>query len=288
MASLPIDRNNASLPHIAVAHALRSCFRSGEAVDARRLRQLFEAATGRSDASAVWSMRQAYDALELAQTLFLLEPDCPLLTGTPGEALDRLSTFARSLPVQSCRSEQQVALQQFSTPLPLAFLVGIAGRPCAADTVLEPSAGNGMVAAFAGRAGARLLLNELDPLRRSALEEAFPTAPLSGHDAELIDDMLDPSLRPNLVLMNPPFARSGGRGEDRHAAARHLLAAFARLAPGGRLVAVMPESFSPSGSGRALRVKVDEDAALRLDALIAPGAFARHGTSVAVRHLVYD
>ena len=288
MATQPLDTAATPPPHIIVAHELRSRFQAGATVDARLLRQLFEVATGRSDASAAWSMRDAYDALELAQVLFLLEPNCPLLAGTTGTILDALEAFSASLPVQSCRSEQQVALQQFSTPLPLAFAVSQAGRPRPDDIILEPSAGNGLLAAHAARSGPRLMLNELDSRRRASLEAAFPRAMLSNHDAELLDDLLPVSIRPSLVLMNPPFSRSDGRGEDRHAAARHLRAALARLAPLGRLVAIMPERFSLFGSGRELRANADRLAALRLDARIAPGAFARHGTGIAVRLVVYD
>jgi predicted RNA methylase len=287
MASLPCEED-AQLPHISVARALLAQFKSGGPVDRDRLRRLFEAETGRSDAAGGWSMRQAYDALELAQLLYLLDPDCPLLAGTSEEILEQLQGFGGELPVQSYRSESQVALQQFSTPLPLAFLAGLVAHPCEDDTLLEPSAGNGLLAWPAARAGVRLVLNELDSGRRFSLEEAFPRAGICAHDAELIDDLLDPAIRPSLVLMNPPFARSGGRGEDRHAAARHLGAALARLAPGGRLVAIMPESFSESGSGREIRARIERQAALRLDLLIAPGAFAKHGTGVAVRLVAYD
>jgi hypothetical protein len=136
--------------------------------------------------------------------------------------------------------------------------------------------------------GVSLILNEIDPERAASLAELFPHATLSGHDAELIDDHLAPGLSPTLVAMNPPFARSAGRGEDRHAAARHLAAALARLQSGGRLVAIMPESFSPSGTGRNLRARLERGCTLRLDCLVEPGAFARHGTGVAVRFLVYD
>ena len=279
---------DAGPPHIAVARALLPHLRAGEPLDRDRLRRLFEAVTGASDASGAWSMRQAYDALELAQILFLLSADCPLLAGTAVDVLDKLQAFAERLPVQSYRSEAQVALQQFSTPLPLAFLAGIAARAGAADIVLEPSAGNGLLAWHAARGGSRLVLNELDAGRRASLGEAFPRAAISGCDAELIDDLLAPALRPDVVLMNPPFARSDGRGEDRHAAARHLMAAFERLTPSGRLVAIMPESFSASGTGRAFRAQADSRACLRLDALIAPGAFAKQGTGVAVRLVVFD
>jgi hypothetical protein len=288
MASLPCEEEYIQPPHVRVAHSILAQFRSGEPVSRDRLRRLFDSETGRSDAAGGWAMRQAYDALELAQVLYLLEPDCPLLAGTSGEILEKMQDFAGRLPVQSYRSESQIALQQFSTPFPLAYLAGLAARPRRDDTSLEPSAGNGLLAWPAARAGACLVVNELDPDRRSSLEEAFPRAAISAHDAELIDDLLDPVVRPSIVLMNPPFARSGGRGEDRYAAARHLGAALARLAPGGRLVAIMPESFSEAGSGREIRAKIECQAALRLDLLIVPGAFAKQGTGAGVRLVVYD
>ncbi len=274
--------------HLDIARALVGDLRGAVAIDRGRLRQLFEQATERSDASGAWSMRQAYDALELAQILYILDAKCPLAAPDPRETLARLSVFAARLLVQSYRSEGQVALQQFSTPLALAFLAARAGRPERDDILLEPSAGNGLLACCAARSECRMLLNELDGDRLASLGEAFPAAQLSAHDGELIDDLLAPDLRPSLVLMNPPFARSDGRGEDRYAGARHLLAALGRLSPGGRLVAIMPESFGATGSGRELRARAGRLARQRLDALIAPGAFARHGTGVAVRLVVFD
>jgi predicted RNA methylase len=288
MATLPLKRDDAPLSHVAVARELLARFRAGETIDRSLLRCLFERETGASDASGAWSMRQAYDALELAQTLFLSAPDCPLLAGSGPEALAALEAFVGRFPVQSYRSEAQVELQQFSTPLPLAWLAGLTARPREGEVLLEPSAGNGLLSWPAARAGCRLFLNEIDADRRSSLAEAFPGAWLSGYDGELIDDLLDPACRPSLVLMNPPFGRSAGRGADRYAAARHLGAALNRLATGGRLTAIMPESFSSAGSGHELRTRIEGRASLRLDLLIAPGAFARHGTGVAVRLVVYD
>lgn len=288
MATQPRQEDDAPVPHIAVAHAILERFRAGERVHRTLLRDLFERETGGSDAVGAWSMRQAYDALELAQTLFLLQADCPLLTGSLRASLSALEDFTASLPVQSYRSETQVALQQFSTPLPLAFLAGLAGAPRAGELVLEPSAGNGLLAWTAARTGSKMLLNELDPDRRASLAEAFPGAMVAGYDAELIDDLLAPCLRPSLVLMNPPFARGVERGTDRFAAGRHLAAAAARLATGGRLVAIMPEGFSRTGSGRVLREQAERGAFLRLDLLLAAGVFERHGTGVAVRLVVFD
>ena len=274
---------------VAAAFDLLEDFREGRPVDRERLRACFTDRLGRSDATGAWTMRQAYDALELAQVLFLtLDRECSLVAADARETLARLTAFSAGLPVQSYRSETQVERQQFSTPLPLAFLAGLAAGPGAGDVMLEPSAGNGLLAWPAARAGARLLLNERDADRLENLAAAFPEASRSAYDAELIDDLLPAVERPGIVLMNPPFSRSEGRGEDRSAGGRHLLAALAGLSTGGRLVAIMPESFGLAGSGRALRARAEEKAALRLDALIAPGAFAKHGTSVAVRLIVFD
>ena len=278
----------ASDPIVQTAEALAGMLAAGQPVGRDTLRELLNAATGRSDAEGGWTLRGGYDALELAQVLFVTGARSPIDESEPASTLRRLEDLASSLPTQTHRAEEQVALQAFSTPLPLAWLAGRAARLSRADLVLEPSAGTGLLACSAARAGCRLALNEISPGRRRCLAAAYPDATLSAHDGELIHDLLDPALCPTTVLMNPPFARSAGRGEDRYAAARHLLAALARLVPGGRLVAIMPESFSESGSGRALRAKANQQAALRLDALLAPGLFSKHGTGIAVRFLVYD
>lgn len=286
--ALATRSGDAPHPILRCAEILANMLAAGERPRRETLRELMNAATGRTDADGGWMLRDGYDALELAQALFATAPRSTIDENDPRGTLRHLKDLALSLPTHSHRSEAQVALQAFSTPLPLAWLAGRAARLSAADLVLEPSAGTGLLACWAARAGCRLLLNEIDPGRRGCLATAFPDAALSGHDGELIHDLLDPALRPTAVLMNPPFARGSGRGEDRYAAARHLLASLARLSPGGRLVGIMPESFSQSGSGRALRAKADEQASLRLDVLLAPGLFSKHGTGVAVRFVVYD
>ncbi|WP_241659739.1 hypothetical protein [Sphingomonas glacialis] len=43
------------------------------------------------------------------------------------------------------------------------------------DLVLEPSAGTDPLAAFSPRAGARLVLNEIDPICSSRAGTAYPT-----------------------------------------------------------------------------------------------------------------
>ena len=276
------------VPILCVAEQLTDLLASGSAITRETLSGLMTGATGSSDADGGWTLRDAYDALELAQLLHVTGPRSPIDEREAAATLERLQAIVASLPTQTHRAEEQVALQAFSTPLPLAWLTGRAAQLKPSDVVLEPSVGTGLLAIAAKRAGCRLILNEIDPDRRRCLAAAFPGAVLSGHDCELLHDLLDAALRPSVVLMNPPFARGLGRGEDRYAAGRHLLAALARLTARGRLVAIMPESFSESGTGSGLRARAGEQAALRLDALLAPGMFAKHGTGVSVRFLVYD
>ena len=85
------------------------------------------------------------------------------------------------LPTQTVRSEEQINLQQFSTPVDIAAIAVLLAAIGADDIVLEPSAGNGLLIAQAPTCAA-LQLNELDPRRRERLAGTFPDAVVTGHD----------------------------------------------------------------------------------------------------------
>ncbi|HEX7856969.1 MAG TPA: strawberry notch family protein [Sphingobium sp.] len=243
---------------------------------------------GGSDAEGDWSMRDAYDALEVAQVVLALRKDAGLIDWSdPAAAYARRVGLLASLPTQSYRSESQVELQQFSTPLPLSWLAAWAARMGAGDLVLEPSAGTGMLAVHARHLGARLLLNERDPLRAALLVRLFGQA-VSLHDAEYIGDLLGSGNQPSVILINPPFGRSESRGRDRHAGARHLRSALTRLAPGGRCVAIMPPSFAADGTGARGYDAVAEIVPPRWEITINGAPYAKHGTSLSVRLLIFD
>ncbi len=139
---------------------------------------------GGSDAAGRWSVRDAHAALELAQVLFLNQVTT-LTCAMPSDQADRAFTrLEAQVPTQTTRSDEQIEWQQFATPPRIAWL---AGRACAispGELVLEPSAGTGMLAIWAAKAGARLALNEISPLRRECLGAMFPGAPVTGHDGE--------------------------------------------------------------------------------------------------------
>ncbi|MEE4453434.1 hypothetical protein V2S85_17405 [Novosphingobium resinovorum] len=217
--------------------------------------------------------------------MLLQDADCPLLQGAPWQIFAALRAFEHALPTQTYRSERQIEFQQFSTPLSLAWLAGLAGQIRQDDLVLEPSAGTGMLAVHAWRARAGLQLNELDPKRADLLGRIFDRT-VTRHDGEHIDDLLAGAPSPTLVLINPPFSRSAGRGVDRHAGARHLRAALARLAPGGRCVAIMPPNFAADGTASLGYTAVAEMAPPRAEITIRGNPYAKHGTGIDVRLLI--
>ncbi|SER15020.1 strawberry notch-like NTP hydrolase domain-containing protein [Sphingobium sp. YR768] len=270
-----------------VARSLVHRLRNGGMVNRQSLKRVMTQMFGEDDAAGAWSMRDAYDALETAQVLHLTDPQSALLAGTPLDIFQRLRQFERGLPTQTYRSEKQVDLQQFSTPISLAWLAAMAARCRSDDILLEPSAGTGMLAVHGSRAGACLLLNERDPARAALLSRSFGQI-VTGHDAEHIQDLLITERPPTLVLINPPFSRSAGRGIDRHAGARHLRGALASLAPGGRCVAIMPTSFSPEGSAALGYNAVAELVPPRVEITILGRPYAKHGTGIDVRLLVFD
>jgi predicted RNA methylase len=269
-------------PSVTAANAVCALLRKGDGMDRPGLLRAMESSYGSTAADGHWSLRDAYDVLELAQVLHLAKLDLPQ---EPAECLAALTALTASLPTHTVRSEEQIALQQFSTPAAIGYLAALAVRITTADTVLEPSAGTGLLAVFASRAGAKLVLNEIDPGRADMLQAAFPTAPVSRHDGELIDDLLPLSIRPTVVLINPPFSRSIGRHADPLAALRHLRAALKRLDAGGRCAAILPDRVDTSSRAWA---KATDGCAITLHVELPANAYAKHGTSQIVKLIVLE
>ena len=280
------------------AAGLLPVLEAGQALDGATLRRAMSTAFGATDTQGAWVWKDAYEAAEAALVLFLqryallMRRQAGAGPGGPAAMLAMLETLAALEPSQTRRSEEQLELQQFSTPLPLAYaaLQAAAVRP--GDTVLEPSAGTGMLAVMAecalwDRTAGALHLNELAVTRAGLLARLFPDAPVTRHNAEAIADRL-PAIAPSVVLMNPPFSVSPGVNRIRHDAdLRHLRSAFSMLPVGGRLAAITSANCIPGDAAWA-------DAFERLDAcvvfstVIDGRAYARRGTTFDTRLTVLD
>ena len=108
---------------------------------------------------------------------------------------------------------------------------------------------------------------------------------VTRHDAAHIHDLLDDAVRPSVMLMNPPFsvaAHVDGRVAD--AALRHVSSALARVAEGGRLVAITGVSLSPDNPAwRDSFIRLQQRGRIVFSAAVDGRAYARQGTSAETR-----
>lgn len=264
----------------------------GQRIDAATLRTAMEIAFGASDASGAWDWKTAYDTCEAATVMFLRRYGKALFrkAGSPAAALPMLERIVDLLPTHTRRSQESETFQQFSTPVPLGLAALTAAAITSADRVLEPSAGTGLLAILAEICGGALILNELAQTRAGLLSRLFPTIPVTRFDAAQIDDHLDPRLLPSVALMNPPFsAMVHVQGRMADAALRHVASALARLADGGRLVAITGANVSPEQQAwREAFVRLQERGRVVFTAAIDGAVFARHGTTFPTRLTVID
>ncbi|MYE02652.1 MAG: methylase, partial [Alphaproteobacteria bacterium] len=279
----------------ATARALVPVLESGRRLAAPVVLDAMRDAWRRLDpAGRSWNSKLCYDAAEAATVLFLRRWGCGMreAAATPDPFLAMIERIAALEPTHSHRSEHQVAFDQFSTPLPLACAAFLAADVRSGDTVLEPSAGTGVLAALPATVLddlARLHLNELSPVRYGLLNEIFPEASVTRHNAERIRDRL-PDVRPDVVLMNPPFAARPTIGKrQRHVDLAHLKSAYAALAPCGRLVAITGANCVPDSTAWREALRSGASAPRILLAIRIPAAlYRRRGTGVETRLVVLE
>ncbi|RUW49249.1 methylase [Mesorhizobium sp. M1A.F.Ca.ET.072.01.1.1] len=288
-ASTP--RNPAAAIH-ATALRLVPHLERGQRIEAAVLRSAMEASFGASDANGAWDWKMAYDACEAATVLFLRKYGKPLFrkAASPAARLSALAKIAGLLPTHTRRSEEAQAFQQFSTPIPLALASMTAASLTPADRVLEPSAGTGLLAVLAEAAGSGLILNELAETRAELLAFLFPAISVTRFDAAQIEDHLNCAAVPSVVIMNPPFSVMANVSRRmRDAVYRHIASALARLAPGGRLVAITGANFSPElPVWRDCFVRLQERGRVVFTSAIAGAVYAKHGTTIETRLTVID
>ena len=275
----------------AAANALLPMLETGAPLSTGQLRDAMTSAFSGSDAEGAWDWKLAYDACEAAQILLLRRYGAALgrRNPQPQRMLTALERIAARVPTHTRRSETGQALQQFSTPLGLAYVAATAAMIDPADVVLEPSAGTGMLAVHAERCGASLVLNELGETRAELLARVMDR-PVSRHDAASIDDRLPALHRPTVILMNPPFSAIAHVDRAmKDAALRHIASALARLEPGGRLVAITSASCGPENEAwRGAFEGLQRSARIVFTAAIDGRIYRKHGTTIETRLTVID
>jgi protein strawberry notch len=295
-ATLPLFLPQAPPDKVAglfhAATLLAQLLGQGRALDSGTLRSAMEAAFGGTDAEGAWIWKDAYEALEAAQVLFLRKFGSAMRTraGSPPAMREMLTRLAGRLASQTRRSEESEHFQQFSTPIALGFVTAEAAALTPADLVLEPSAATGLLAIFAELAKARLALNEIAETRAGLLGRLFRDVAVTRHNAEQIHDHLDAAIRPSVVLMNPPFSASPKvDGRFAEAAMRHIASALARLAEVGRLVAITGHNIGPDQPAwREAFVRLQQKGRVVFTAALSGRAYVRHGTTIETRLTVID
>ncbi len=275
---------------VSVAENLLRTLCQGQSLSAQTLRSAMETVFGGSDAEGLWSWKDVYEAQEISALLFVHKYRDALTKREPLATLATLEKLQSLLATQTRRSDVSQRWQQFSTPLPLAFIVAQAAAIQASDVVLEPSAGTGLLALFAETGALDIHLNELEPKRRAILQGLFTDAQVSNHNAEYIDDLLPRGFVPSVVVMNPPFSTSPTMTKTSPAVAgRHIFSALNRLASGGRLVAITGRNFAPvSSQWRDAFVRLQKIARVVFSAPLAGKIYAKHGTTFETRVTVFD
>jgi len=126
-----------------------------------------------------------------------------LKTADPHDTFSNLVNLYKSQPHSSYRSTDVIKLRQYSTPLPISFLLGRFVYSTFKDAkYLEPSAGNGLLTI--GLPPGSIQVNEIDKLRLNSLKKGKFGA-VTNFDASLPMQSLYRKF--DGVISNPPFGR---------------------------------------------------------------------------------
>jgi len=125
--------------------------------------------------------------------------------GDTVKRFDRIVELYSNQVTLSHRTSQSILLQQYSTPAPIAYLMGVfcgIDRQAPGQSFFEPSAGNGLLTIAGSPKG--FTVNEIDPVRNKNLQTQGFSA-ITAVDATA--PFTDYAKRFDAVLTNPPFGK---------------------------------------------------------------------------------
>ena len=280
-------------PQDALATAIADkLIKKGTAFNSSLLFELADKAYGGTMADGTYTVKDAYDAMELAvnKTLLSVAKNFNGDVNTAVRAVNKLQSILDKLPTQTKRTEEQTSFQQFSTPPNIAFLAAWAANINDSDVVLEPSAGIGGLAVFPKAWGADVVVNELSE-RRLAFLKNMGFDRVFNENAEQINNVLPDDVKPSIVLMNPPFSSTAGRTATNKTsnAIRHVEQALKRLEDGGRLVAILGRGMAnDTASFKSWWDSLRQEYDVRANISIDGSNYKKYGTSFDVQLAIID
>jgi hypothetical protein len=172
--------------------AIKEAINRGEKLDIRKLRNIAERV--KYDASDT----DLQESVELA--LIEIGRSISQKNETADQRLADIIALYNRQPALNQRDSDKVALQQYSTPLPISFIAGHWLNLKGVDKVFEPTAGNGMM--VVNIAADKIIANEIDPMRVTHLREQG----IYTTERDATQDFNEPN-KYDGVIMNPPFGR---------------------------------------------------------------------------------
>ncbi len=304
MENLPLFTNDTLLPQskygdpatkaeylytAAKAFAKRmetTLFKDCNKLNRSTIRAIMSSNFGGDDTMGYWSWRDAYDAIEAAQVLLYSQF---LKSISRNDRMKCLLKLIQELPTATIRSELSIELQHFSTPLLLAEVAaGLLPESAWQGPVIEPSAGNGMLAAIVASTSNTLVLNEIEPIKAALLKKLFPACQLHTIDASRLADQLPTRDGFSACIMNPPFQDNRAKKID-PAGLRHVIAGLQSLRQDGHLVAILPKDCTPQTRKFSLGfAKIAQIATIEKIYHLPAGLFRRSGTEVATTLILFQ
>lgn len=253
----------------------------GEKITALELSKISSQAFGGTMANNTYSIKDAYDAMELGVNKHILS--------MKDVSAEKMLKLLELLPTQTKRTEEMVRFQQFSTPPSIAYLANYAANISAKDIMLEPSAGIGGIAVFAKKDGAKVYVNELDGRRLDILKN-MPFDGFFNENAEQLDNILGGEIEPTVIVMNPPFSSSSERNiQNTKIGAKHIEQALKILAPNGRLVAIVGHGMGDGAPAfRSWWKDIKSQYNVKANIRINGKNYNKYGTNFDIQMLVID